>query len=143
MATTTKHQMIALPQEVPGSRFDAFEYRGVAISHDKRVTTDFRPDQRYRTVNRVKCKGTHEGVYLKGRTRKAIMAEIDSVLDNPPPATERERVLIEALELAQRMCAEALPKFNWGASALDANAIDLINRTPGTINKALALFKKP
>jgi hypothetical protein len=46
--------------------------------------------------------------------------------------------LIEALKLAQRMNREALPKFNWSASALDANAIDLLNRTPGAIDAALA-----
>lgn len=42
-----------------------------------------------------------------------------------------------ALLLAQRLCNEALPKFNWGASALDANAIDLLNRVPAAIASAL------
>ncbi len=42
-----------------------------------------------------------------------------------------------ALLLAQRMCHEALPKFNWSGSCLDANAIDLLNRAPASIAMAL------
>lgn len=49
--------------------------------------------------------------------------------------------LIAAAQLTQRMCREALPKFNWGASALDANAIDLLNRAPGALDAALAKVK--
>lgn len=45
--------------------------------------------------------------------------------------------LMNALLLADRMCKEALPKFNWGDSALDANAIDLLNRAPTAIARAL------
>lgn len=36
---------------------------------------------------------------------------------------EREAIIA----LAKRMCDEALPKFNWGNSALDSNAITLLN----------------
>jgi hypothetical protein len=43
----------------------------------------------------------------------------------------------EALKLALRMCDEALPKFNWGASFLDANAIQLLNTVPAAIKAAL------
>ncbi len=52
----------------------------------------------------------------------------------------RETVIAqkEALELCIRMYDEALPKFDWGKSALDCNAIDLLNRTPGAIHDALA-----
>lgn len=35
--------------------------------------------------------------------------------------------LVVALEVAEKIRTEALPKFNWGASALDANAIGLLN----------------
>lgn len=35
--------------------------------------------------------------------------------------------VMAALEIAHRVNNEALPKFNWGASALDANAIGLLN----------------
>lgn len=44
----------------------------------------------------------------------------------------------EALKLALRLCEEALPKFNWGASFLDANAIQLLNTVPAAIKEALA-----
>ena len=36
-----------------------------------------------------------------------------------------------------RLFEEALPKFNWGASALDANAIQLLNEVPGEVRAAL------
>lgn len=42
-----------------------------------------------------------------------------------------------ALLRAQRLMKEALPKFNWGASALDANAIALLNEVPGEVDAAL------
>ncbi len=46
--------------------------------------------------------------------------------------------MLAALQMAKRLIDEALPKFNWGASALDANAIALLNDVPGAINSALA-----
>ena len=48
----------------------------------------------------------------------------------------REAELL-ALKMADRLCKEALPKFNWGASALDANAIKLLNEVPGLISAAI------
>ena len=42
-----------------------------------------------------------------------------------------------ALQRCQRLFDEALPKFNWGASALDANAIQLLNEVPGEVAAAL------
>lgn len=42
-----------------------------------------------------------------------------------------------ALEACQRLFNEALPKFNWGASFLDANAIQLLNEVPLTVQAAL------
>lgn len=42
-----------------------------------------------------------------------------------------------ALQLALRTFDEVLPKFNWGASALDANAIQLLNEAPLSIRAAL------
>lgn len=53
-------------------------------------------------------------------------------------AEERTRY---TLGMAQRLCAEALPKFNWGASALDANAISLLNTVPHLINVAVDEMK--
>lgn len=46
--------------------------------------------------------------------------------------------LLEALRAAQRLCAEALPKFDWGRSSLDGNAIGLLNEVPGVIAAAIA-----
>jgi len=47
--------------------------------------------------------------------------------------TEYVKQLIEANKLAMRIIDAALPKFNWGASALDANAISLLNEGAITI----------
>jgi len=38
----------------------------------------------------------------------------------------------------RRLIDEALPKFNWGHSALDANAITLLNEVPGEVRRAIA-----
>lgn len=43
-----------------------------------------------------------------------------------------------ALARAERLFKEALPKFDWGKSALDDNAIALLNEVPGEVVKALA-----
>jgi hypothetical protein len=42
-----------------------------------------------------------------------------------------------ALVAADQVCKRALPRFNWGASFLDATAIDLLNRVPIEIQSAL------
>jgi hypothetical protein len=42
-----------------------------------------------------------------------------------------------ALQLARRLFDEALSKFDWSASGLDANAIRLLNDAPGRILVAL------
>lgn len=57
--------------------------------------------------------------------------------DAQPAAAINEQML-GALIAAKKMCDEALPKFNWGASFLDANAINLLNSTPGQISAAIA-----
>ncbi len=44
----------------------------------------------------------------------------------------------DALLAAQELFDKALPKFNWGASALDATAIKLLNEVPGQVRAALA-----
>lgn len=43
----------------------------------------------------------------------------------------------EVLKRAVRLFDEALPKFDWGKSALDANAIQLLNEVPGEVRAAL------
>lgn len=42
-----------------------------------------------------------------------------------------------ALEAADDLCRTALPQFNYGASALNADAIRLLNEAPGKIKAAL------
>lgn len=56
---------------------------------------------------------------------------VQRLLDNQPSET------VAALLAARDLCREALPKFNWGASALDANAIKLLNEVPSQIENAL------
>lgn len=48
---------------------------------------------------------------------------------------------LEALKAAQRLHKEALPKFNWGASALDGNAITLLNEVPGQVSAAIKVLE--
>ncbi len=44
----------------------------------------------------------------------------------------------EALRMTQRLFDEALPKFDWGRSALDANAIALLNEVPRQVAAAIS-----
>lgn len=46
--------------------------------------------------------------------------------------------LVEALRAAKELIDTALPQFDWGSSALSAEAIQLLNETPGKVNAALA-----
>ena len=56
---------------------------------------------------------------------------------------ERQRdALAEALRRAHALCEEALPKFNWGASALDGKAIALLNDVPLEVARALAALER-
>lgn len=41
------------------------------------------------------------------------------------------------MRLCKRLFDEALPKFNWGASCLDANAITLLNEAPIAVRRAI------
>lgn len=50
--------------------------------------------------------------------------------------TEHEQMLA-ALQAAKKLFDEALPKFNWGASALDANAVTLLNTVPSRVAAAI------
>lgn len=54
----------------------------------------------------------------------------------------RDEVITSALQNTQRLFAEALPKFNWGASCLDANAIQLLNIVPSQVNGAMKVMKE-
>lgn len=46
--------------------------------------------------------------------------------------------LVEALKRSQELFEKALPKFNWGSSFLNAEAIKLLNDVPIEVAKALA-----
>jgi hypothetical protein len=46
-----------------------------------------------------------------------------------------------ALAMADQLCRVALPQFNWAASALDGQAILILNEAPGIIRRAL--MKEP
>ena len=51
---------------------------------------------------------------------------------------KRERdALLVALRASQKLFDLALPKFNWGASALDAGAIKLLNDVPVLVNDTI------
>lgn len=63
------------------------------------------------------------------------IAQADAYLSNAVLPTYSE--LVAALRDAHRLNTEALPKFNWGASALDGNAIRLLNEAPGSVQRVL------
>ena len=62
---------------------------------------------------------------------------------SPPPSPsidpEVHRQVVEALKVSKRLIDEALPKFDWGNSALDADAIRLLNEVPVIVDAALSL----
>lgn len=58
-------------------------------------------------------------------------------LSDPDDNAEQPNELRAAAERAMRLFDEALPKFNWGASFLDANAIRLLNEVPAEVAAAL------
>lgn len=53
-----------------------------------------------------------------------------------------QKLMFDALVRAQRLLNEAVPKFNYGASYLDANAIRLLNEVPGEVNAAIVAYDK-
>lgn len=57
---------------------------------------------------------------------KMVLALFDTIVE-----------LRETLRQADKLCVEALPKFNWAASPLDANAIKLLNEVPREIQRVL------
>jgi hypothetical protein len=69
------------------------------------------------------------------------MARTDGLFNDPSSLAKRSAASLgpvkEGLEAAQKMIDEALPKFDWGKSALDANAIMLLNETPQKVKAAL------
>lgn len=82
--------------------------------------------------------GGHYCRHLVAMTREDLFTKSDIAAEL---AWRDHRIarLRHALLLAERLCNEALPKLNWGASVLDANAITLLNQTPVAIHNALLM----
>jgi hypothetical protein len=70
----------------------------------------------------------------KAEMRRLIAAEI--VAATVP--SEFYDLALAALGQTREMIDKALPEFNWGASALSADGIRLLNETPGVVNAAIA-----
>lgn len=51
--------------------------------------------------------------------------------------------MVDALHAAKRLFEEGLPKFNWGDSVLDGNAIALLNEVPKMVALALVAAGAP
>lgn len=66
---------------------------------------------------------------------KALQAQRDIEHKNADP--------IEALQACQKLLREALPKFNWGDSFLDVNAIKLLNEVLILVDRVLETNNKP
>lgn len=63
---------------------------------------------------------------------EAVLRADDRIMDR----LENENALLRAaFEAAERICKDALPKFDWGKSALDAKAIQALNEGMLTIEQ--------
>lgn len=59
-------------------------------------------------------------------------------MDSDQDIIEAERKAMKGtLERCQALFRKALPQFNWGASALDAETIRLLNEVPGEVDRVL------
>ena len=76
--------------------------------------------------------------YLPDKTQPRSEEEAHAVARALNAATTNQATLARVTRLFE----EALPKFNWGASALDANAIQLLNEVPGEVRAALDANEK-
>jgi hypothetical protein len=86
------------------------------------------PAKKYNTV--FAGRNTHVcHLTVTGLTDEEVEANCDLIAAAPE--------LLKALKSVRRMIDEALPKFNWGASALDANAIRLLNEVPAEVTRAI------
>lgn len=70
----------------------------------------------------------------------AAVVFINDLIDKE--CAKRTAALLEALEAANMLCEKALPEFDWGKSALSAEAIQLLNEVPGQISAAIAQATK-
>lgn len=74
--------------------------------------------------------------------RHAQAGEMQHIADQIKERDKLMRTAANALERAQLLHTDALPKFNWGASGLDAYAIRLLNEVPGEVNEALMAIQR-
>ena len=85
--------------------------------------------------------------------RNTLLADIEDVTMSVDSFTSTliERIaglevinkqLLDTCRMAQRLYKEALPKFDWGASALDSNAIRILNETDIAVGNAIVAAEK-
>ncbi len=71
----------------------------------------------------VTAQWARDAIGFKG-TAEAILKDANKARAALPLAEQQAEFMV----LAERVCKEALPKFNWGQSALDGGAIELLNK---------------
>lgn len=111
-----------------GARLDALPLNptiAMALGMLKQIAADLRAHQRGKDFDAT------IGAYIKGAvTAKRIEMAAGKL--------QAQAVRIEkALQRADVLCSQALPKFNWAASALDADTIKMLNTIPEEIKEAL------
>lgn len=67
----------------------------------------------------------------------ALASEVIALRAGAAASDARIKALEEALAMADQLCRVALPQFNWAASALDGQAVFILNEAPGIIGRAL------
>jgi hypothetical protein len=77
------------------------------------------------------------GAFLDGAYFALDRAAIATQQEAQPQAEPAGGDSLAVLERCKRLFDEALPKFNWGAAFLDANAIALLNEVPAEVAKAI------
>ena len=73
------------------------------------------------------------GGMVKTADLAAVLLQADRVAELKARVAELESALAKADEL----CRVALPQFNWAASAVDGQAVSILNEAPGIIHRAL------
>ncbi len=81
--------------------------------------------------------GYESGLSMLDDEMNPLAQDLLDKTDEIAELVEFAEAAVPALLQVQRLIKEAHPQFNWGASALDANAIGLLNETPGMVDVAL------
>lgn len=101
------------------------EAREQLAAHDRAVAIERRRWREHPMMQRLDEVRSHIAGLRPGDAEWLATAQSEFMA-----AQSRIQALTEGLESCDRLFNEALPKFNWGASALDANAISLLNEVP-------------